>query len=147
MLARVKCHPVESQKPVSVCQIAALARLHIHPSCYHAPAVDKAAFGPSWSCHHHTVGLQDNRAVQLLPALSLPTMARLCCEWSGKSLRSQRLSLSSRLRWRQRRTAVLQGADGLRCLKGKTGVGGVVMEIHLLSFFNDQTDLSWRNGI
>lgn len=77
--------PSTTIENVPLCQLAPLACLHIHPSCYHVPAVDKAAFGQSWSCHHRKVGVQDNhRVVQLLPALSLPTMVCLCWEWSGR---------------------------------------------------------------
>lgn len=70
---------------VTLCQLAPPTCRHIHPSCYHVPSVDKAAFGQSWACHHRRVEVQDNRrVVQLLPALSLPTMVCLCLEWSGR---------------------------------------------------------------
>lgn len=82
---------------VAVCQLAPPACLHAHPSCYHVPPVDKAAFGQSWSCHRRGVGVQDNRrVVQLLPALSAPTMVCLCLGAQREEPRSQHLSPSSR---------------------------------------------------
>lgn len=82
---------------VAVCQLAPPACLHAHPSCYHVPPVDKAAFGQSWSCHRRGVGVQDNRrVVQLLPALSVPTMVCLCLGAQREEPRSQHLSPSSR---------------------------------------------------
>lgn len=82
---------------VAVCQLAPPACLHAHPSCYHVLPVDKAAFGQSWSCHRRGVGVQDNRrVVQLLPALSVPTMVCLCLGAQREEPRSQHLSPSSR---------------------------------------------------
>lgn len=82
---------------VAVCQLAPPACLHAHPSCYHVPPVDKAAFGQSWSCHRRGVGVQDNRrVVQLLPALSVTTMVCLCLGAQRGEPRSQHLSPSSR---------------------------------------------------
>lgn len=66
-------------------QLIPLACPHTHPSRYHVPTVDKAAFGQSCSCHHRSVEVQDNcRVVQLLPALRVPTMVCLCSERSGR---------------------------------------------------------------
>lgn len=82
---RCKVPPSISVDIVAPCQLALLAFLHFHPSCYHVPTADKAALGQSWSCHRHRVGVQDNcRVVQLLPALSVPTMVCLCSERSGR---------------------------------------------------------------
>lgn len=82
---RCKLPPRIRTEIAALCQLTPPACLHIHPSCYHVQTVDEAAFGQSWSCHRHGVGVQDNRrVVQLLPALSVPTMVCLCSERSGR---------------------------------------------------------------